>query len=173
MKLFSANIKDLRTLYIDQLRKALDLEQKITRALPTMIEKTTDSELAEAFTNHLEETRSHVAIVESLLNDLIGEASTSTCKVIGALVSETEDAIEDVTDPAVRDVVLIGSAQQVEHHEIAVYGTLRNWAEILGLDDHATRLEVILEQEKTADKTLTAISDSVNTLAEADTPVHA
>ena len=67
MKLISENIEDLRTLYITNLKKALDMEQKITKALPTMIEKSTDQQLATAFSNHLEETRGHVAKVESLL----------------------------------------------------------------------------------------------------------
>jgi ferritin-like metal-binding protein YciE len=166
MKLFSENIEDLRTLYIANLKKALDMEQKITKALPTMIEKSTDQQLATAFRNHLEETKGHVAKVESLLRDATGEASTATCKVIGALVTEAEDGIKDASDPSIRDITLIAAGQQVEHHEIAVYGTLRTWAELLGNDKAADTLESILEQEKNADKLLSTISDSVNTSAE-------
>ena len=166
MKLFSENIEDLRTLYIANLKKALDMEQKITKALPTMIEKSTDAQLATAFRNHLEETKGHVSKVESLLRDATGEASTATCKVIGSLVTEAEDGIKDATDPNIRDITLIAAGQQVEHHEIAVYGTLRSWAELLGNDQAATTLESILEQEKNADKLLSTISDSVNTSAE-------
>jgi ferritin-like metal-binding protein YciE len=165
MKLFSENIEDLRTLYIANLKKALDMEQKITKALPTMIEKSTDPQLATAFRNHLEETRGHVAKVESLLRDVTGEATTSTCKAISALITEAEDNIKDASDPSVRDITLIASAQQVEHHEIAVYGTLRTWAELLGQDGAADTLEGILEQEKKADELLSTISDSVNTTA--------
>jgi ferritin-like metal-binding protein YciE len=167
MKLFSENIEDLRTLYIASLKKALDMEQKITRALPTMIEKSTDPQLATAFRNHLEETRGHVAKVEDLLRDVTGEADASTCKAISALITEAEDNIKDASDPSVRDITLIASAQQVEHHEIAVYGTLRTWAELLGQDGAADTLEGILEQEKKADELLSTISDSVNTTANA------
>jgi ferritin-like metal-binding protein YciE len=168
MKLFSENIEDLRTLYITNLKKALDMEQKITKALPTMIEKSTDNQLATAFSNHLEETRGHVAKVESLLRDATGEADTATCKTIGSLIKEAEDSIKDAGDESIRDITLIASAQQVEHHEIAVYGTLRNWAELLGQTEAADILESILEEEKKADELLTSISDTVNTSA-ADT----
>jgi ferritin-like metal-binding protein YciE len=166
MKLFSENIEDLRTLYIANLKKALDMEQKITKALPTMIEKSTDPQLATAFRNHLEETKGHVTRIESLLHAATGEASTSTCKAISALVTEAEDNIKDATDLSIRDITLIASAQQVEHHEIAVYGTLRTWAELLGEEDASNILEGILDEEKAADELLSDISDSVNTSAE-------
>jgi ferritin-like metal-binding protein YciE len=166
MKLFSENIEDLRTLYIANLKKALDMEQKITKALPTMIEKSTDPQLATAFRNHLEETKGHVSKVESLLREATGEDSTSTCKAISALITEAEDNIKDAADPSIRDITLIASAQQVEHHEIAVYGTLRTWAELLGEEDASNILEGILDEEKNADELLSDISDSVNTSAE-------
>jgi ferritin-like metal-binding protein YciE len=166
MKLFSENIEDLRTLYIANLKKALDMEQKITKALPTMIEKSTDPQLATAFRTHLEETKGHVARVESLLREATGEDSTSTCKAISALITEAEDNIKDATDLSIRDITLIASAQQVEHHEIAVYGTLRTWAELLGEEDASNVLEAILDEEKNADELLSEISDSVNTSAE-------
>jgi ferritin-like metal-binding protein YciE len=166
MKLFSANIEDLRTLYIDNLKKALDMEQKITKALPDMIEKSTDSELADVLSTHLNETQGHVTKIENLLTEATGEASTETCKVINGLITEAQDTMKDVVAPAVLDVALIGAAQQVEHHEIAVYGTLRTWAELLGLDDHADVLESILLEEKNADTLLTELSDTLNTTAE-------
>ena len=165
MKLFSEDIEDLRTLFITNLEKALDMEQKITRALPTMIEKSTDPQLTTAFRNHLQETRDHVVKVESLLRDATGDVDTSTCKAISALITEAEDNIKDAGDPSIRDITLIASAQQVEHHEMAVYGTLRNWAELLGLDEAADTLEGILDEEKNADETLSNISDTVNTTA--------
>jgi ferritin-like metal-binding protein YciE len=162
MKLFSAHIEDLRTLYISNLKKALDMEQKITKALPDMIENSTDPELADAFRMHLDETQGHVSTVESLLQKHLGEAATETCKVIGGLTTEASDTIRDATDPSVRDIALIGAAQQVEHHEIAVYGTLRRWAEIMGLDEDAALLESIEAEEENADAVLTEIADRVN-----------
>lgn len=168
MKLFSANIESLRALYINHLQKALDMEQKITKALPTMIEKATDAELADAFSTHLNETEGHVTKVEGLLRQISGEASAGTCKAISGIITEAQDGIKDAAAPAVLDVVLIAGAQEVEHHEIAVYGTLRNWAEILGLDDHADVLEAILDEEKNTDEILTELAETLNTTAESN-----
>jgi ferritin-like metal-binding protein YciE len=167
MKLFSANIEDLQSLYVTNLKKALDMEQKITKSLPDLIDHATDTELASAFRTHLQETKGHVAKVESLLRALVGEADAETCKVIGGLATEASDTIADVTDASVRDIALIGAAQQVEHHEIAVYGTLRRWAEILGLDQDASVLETIESEEINADETLTDIAERVNLVAAA------
>jgi len=168
MKLFSANIESLEKLYTSNLKKALDMEQKITRSLPYLIEKSTDPELMAAFQTHLEETKGHVMKVESLLLRLTGgEVETETCKVINGLITEASDTITDVIDTEVRDVALIGAAQQVEHHEIAVYGTLRRWAELLGLDQDAGILESIEAEEVNADEILTDISQRVNLQAAA------
>jgi ferritin-like metal-binding protein YciE len=170
MKLFSAHIEDLRSLYITNLKKALDMEQKITKSLPELIENSSDSELADAFRLHLDETQGHVSTVESILRNHIGEAATETCKAINGLATEASDTVRDATDPTVRDIALIGAAQQVEHHEIAVYGTLRRWAEILGLDQDAALLESIEAEEENADAVLTEIADRVNLEGAAETP---
>ncbi len=162
MKVFSANIQDLRSLYVSNLKKALDMEQKITKALPDLIEKSNDPELLTAFQTHLEETKGHASMVESLIQRNIGESKTETCKVINGLTTEASDTIKDVTDSSIRDIALIGAAQQVEHHEIAVYGTLRRWAEILGLEDDAMVLEAIEGQEINADELLSEIAERVN-----------
>ena len=163
MKLMSAHIEDLKSLYVSNLQKALDMEQKITEALPDLVKNSTDSELQNAFSTHLEETRGHVSKVESLLRRHTGDADTETCKVINGLTTEASDTIKDVTDPSVRDIALIGAGQQVEHHEIAVYGTLRNWANLLGLSDDAQVLKMIEQEEVNADKLLTSIASKVNT----------
>lgn len=167
MKLVSAHIEDLRTLYIANLRKALDMEQKITKALPDVIEKVSDPELTSALSNHLEETRGHVTKVQALLKRNTDDDSSETCKVIGSLTTEASDTIKDATDPQIRDIALIGAAQQVEHHEIAVYGTLSRWAEILGQNDDVSVLKSIEGEEVKADKLLTQIAGKVNTLARA------
>jgi ferritin-like metal-binding protein YciE len=166
MKLFSANVADLRSLYITNLQKALDMEQKITKALPDLIEAASDPDLRAAFSNHLEQTRGHVQKMQQLVRSNTGETSTETCKVINGLTTEASDTIKDVTDPSIRDIALIGAGQQVEHHEIAVYGTLRRWAEILNLQD-ATVLRSIENEEVKADEMLTSISKRVNLQAAA------
>ena len=162
MKLFSAHIEDVRTLYISNLKKALDMEEKIARALPELIQNSTDPELSDAFRMHLDETQGQVSTIEGMLQKHLGEATTETCKVINGLTTEVSDVIMDATDPSVRDIALIGAAQQVEHHEIAVYGTLRRWAEILGLDEDAALLESIEAEEENADAVLSEIAERVN-----------
>jgi ferritin-like metal-binding protein YciE len=166
MKLFSANVEDLRSLYITQLQKALDMEQKIVKALPDLIEASSDPDLRAAFSNHLEQTRGHVQKVQQLLRTNTGDSNTETCKVINGLTTEASDTIKDVTDPSIRDIALVGAAQQVEHHEIAVYGTLRRWAEILNLQD-ASVIRAIENEEIKADEMLTSISKRVNLQAAA------
>jgi ferritin-like metal-binding protein YciE len=166
MKLFSANVEDLRTLYISNLKKALDMEQKITKALPDLIEAASDPDLRAAFSNHLEQTRGHVQKIQQLVRSNTGETSTETCKVINGLTTEASDTIKDVTDPSIRDIALVGAGQQVEHHEIAVYGTLRRWAEILNLQD-ATVIRSIENEEIKADELLTSLSKRVNLQAAA------
>ena len=165
MKFFSANLKDLCALYVNNLQKALDMEEHIVKALPTMIEKATSPQLKQAFQTHLEESRGHVSKVERILQ-AYGKDDAITCKVIAALVSEAQDGIKDAGDESVRDVTLIAAAQQVEHHEIAVYGTLRTWAGLLGETENAKVLESILAEEKHADVLLSGIADRVNTTAE-------
>lgn len=166
MKFFSANLEDLRELYNTTLQKTLDMEQQITDALPTMIEKATDPQLKQAFQTHLSETQTHVNRVELIVTNIYGSAKTSKCKVASALISSAQSLVGDTSDPAVRDAALIASAQQVEHHEMAIYGTLRTWAQILGEPNAAETFHQILEQEKNADSTLTAISEPVNRSAE-------
>jgi ferritin-like metal-binding protein YciE len=100
--------------------------------------------------------------VENLLRRNIGESKTEACKVINGLTTEASDIITDVTDPSIRDIALIGATQQVEHHEIAVYGTLRRWAQILGLAEDAVVLGAIEAEEANADELLSEIAERVN-----------
>jgi ferritin-like metal-binding protein YciE len=166
MKFFSANLDSLRKLYLDQLQQLYSAETQITEALPKMIEAATDPQLKTALQTHLQETRGHVARLEQILNQASGSADSKKCKGIAALIGEGEDVIKDSTDESVRDAGIIGAAQKVEHYEIAAYGTVRNFAEILGNDAEAQLLEKTLDEEKNADSILTTLSDTANTKAE-------
>ena len=126
-----------------------------------MIEKSSDTQLKQAFQSHLQESETHVDKVKQLLGQL-PESDSQTCKVIHALVTEAQDTIKDVNDADVLDVALIGAGQQVEHHEIAVYGTLKSWAGLLGRNQDVQVLESILNDEKHADKLLSQVADRVN-----------
>jgi ferritin-like metal-binding protein YciE len=167
MKVISANIQDLRTLYVTGLKKALDMEQKITKALPELIEHASDPELVQAFETHLEETNGHLTKIARLLQRNLGEIKAESDKATHGLTADASDTIKDVKDASIRDIAIIGAAQQVEHHEIAVYGTLRRWAQVLGLADDVVVLESIEEEEGGADELLSEISERVNVQAAA------
>jgi ferritin-like metal-binding protein YciE len=162
MKIFSAHVEDLTALYIDHLKKALDMEKQITSSLPKLIEHTEDSELAEAFRTHLEETRGHAGSVADILRKHVGDAPAKSCKAMVGLATEASDVIGDVSNPTLREMALIAATQQVEHHEIAVYGTLRQWAELLEFHGDAGTLERIEAEEKHADALLTDIAGRIN-----------
>lgn len=166
MKFISANLDNLRKLYVDQLQHLHSAETQITDALPKMIEKSTDAQLKRALETHLQETRGHVARLEQILQNSMGKVDSKKNKGIAALITEGEDIITDASDEAVRDAGIIGAAQKVEHYEIAAYGTLRTFAEILGLIDEADVLETTLDEEKHADVLLTQIADTANTRAD-------
>jgi ferritin-like metal-binding protein YciE len=166
MKFISANLENLKALYMSELEHLHSAETQITDALPKMIENSTDPQLKQALQTHLQETRGHVARLEQILQRTAGKVSTKKCKGIAALITEGEDVITDDEADPVRDAGIIAAAQKVEHYEMAAYGTVRTWAEILGLTDQADLLERTLEEEKHADAILTQISDSANTRAE-------
>ena len=162
MKFFSENIDSLRELYVNQLRSMLSAERQITDALPKMIDKSTDQQLKQAFQSHLQETEGHVQRLEQILSEIGDDTDDIKCKVLDTMVDDTESTIGDIDDDSVRDAALIASGQRVEHFEMASYGTLRNWAQILGESGHAQMLEQTLNEEKHADQLLTQISDKVN-----------
>lgn len=167
MNFHSSNLDNLRKLYMNQLRTLLSAEQQITEALPKMIEKATDPQLKQAFQSHLQETHTHETRLEQILQQSGSEdRKPIKCKVINSMVDEAESLIKDATDESVRDAALIASAQQVEHFEIATYGTVRRFAQILGYADQARLLTLTIEEEGHADQLLTEIADRVNPSAQ-------
>ncbi|MGA7299360.1 MAG: ferritin-like domain-containing protein [Candidatus Sulfotelmatobacter sp.] len=166
MKFFSANLDSLRKLYIDQLQQLHSAETQITEALPKMIQSATEPQLRNALQTHLQETKGHVARLEQILNQATGSVESKKSKGMAALITEGEDVIKDAADNSVRDAGIIAAAQKVEHYEIAAYGTVRTFAEILGHDAQAALLDQTLEEEKHADSVLTQISDTANTRAD-------
>ncbi|SEG57002.1 Ferritin-like metal-binding protein YciE [Bryocella elongata] len=163
MGVFTPDVHTLRELYKAELERALNMEKQIAeKGLPAMIKAATSSELSSAFQSHLQETQAQIQRLERILDEVEGEANEGKCKVISQLISSAYSEVGDATDPMLRDVVLIAAGNQVEHHEIAVYGTLRTWAEVLGEREHAEVLERTLEEEKAADAKLTALASQIN-----------
>jgi ferritin-like metal-binding protein YciE len=166
MKVFSANLDNLRKLYINQLQMLLSTEDQIMEALPRMIDRATDVQLRQAFQSHMQETRLQVQRLEEILGLQTGESRKVKCKVMAALVTETEDMVKDAADDSVRDAALISAGQRVEHYEIACYGAVRHWAQILGEHSHAELLDRTIHEEGHADHLLTEIANRVNAYAE-------
>jgi ferritin-like metal-binding protein YciE len=162
MKLIREKMKDLRALYTNQARLMLSAEQQIVRALPRTIEKANDEELREAFRTHLRETEGHVARIQGIVNHLTAETAEEKCGVVAALITEAEEMIEDSADIKVRDAALIAAAQRVEHYEIASYGALRHFAQVMGLDGDAEILNQTIHEEGHADHLLSEIAERIN-----------
>jgi ferritin-like metal-binding protein YciE len=166
MGIFTPDVNNLRELYINMLQHALSSEKQIVdKGLPAMIEKSTSPELAEAFRTHLIESKQHVIRLERILDATTGEVDESKCKVTAQLISSAESEIAGAANDSIRDVILIAAGNQVEHHEIAIYGTLRTWAEILGNHQDAQLLDKTLGEEEAADELLTRLSQQINVAA--------
>jgi ferritin-like metal-binding protein YciE len=159
MGLFSKDISSMEDLFLHGLEDIYYVEHQIVDALPSMIEKATNRELAKGLRDHLRETETQVARLNQLFQKLGREPRQADCPAIDGLIKEANDVTGEVEDKAVLDAALIASAQAVEHYEISRYGTLIAWAEELGHDDLTNLLKANLREEKAADRKL-------NTLAE-------
>jgi ferritin-like metal-binding protein YciE len=153
---------NLRELYIGQLRHLLSAENQIIEGLPKMIDHAQEPQLKQAFQSHLQETRNHATRLQRLLRDLMNDASDKKDSILAALVSSGETITKETETGAVRDAGLIAGAQKIEHYEMASYGSARDWAEQLGLHEHAQILQQTLDEEKHADHLLTQISHTAN-----------
>jgi ferritin-like metal-binding protein YciE len=159
MGIFTKDIQSMDDLFVHTLRDIYYAEKQIVKALPSMIEKATDENLKQGFTDHLEETRTHVTRLEEVFQLLDTTAKTVSCPAIDGILKEASEIASDVADKEVLDAALIMAAQAVEHYEITRYGTLIAWARQLGRDDCAALLEETLEEEKTADEQLTMLAE--------------
>lgn len=161
MKLLIEKIQNLRTLYIDQARVLLSAEQQIVDGLEKMADAATDEQLQQAFQSHRQESKVHITRLERILNHTAGDADEKKCKAVSSLIGEGNELIQEC-DGTLRDVALIAAAQRIEHYEIAAYGALRNFAQMLGLTGDAEALDQTLHEEGDADDLLTGISDRLN-----------
>jgi ferritin-like metal-binding protein YciE len=160
MGLFSKDIKTMNDLFVHTLRDIYYAENQIVKALPQVIEKTTDPQLKQAFQSHLGETKNHVKRVEQVFQMHGAKAEGVDCPAIDGIIEEAEDIASEVDDKEVLNAALAAAAQAVEHYEIARYGTLIAWAKQLGRNDCASVLQKNLDEEKAADKKLTDIAET-------------
>jgi ferritin-like metal-binding protein YciE len=160
MGLFSKDIKTMDDLFVHTLQDIYYAENQILKALPEMIEKATDAQLKQGFQSHLAETKNHVKRLEQVFEMHGVKAKGVDCPAIDGIIEEAEEIAGEVADKQVLDAALIAAAQAVEHYEITRYGTLVAWANQLGRSDCASVLQKNLDEEKAADKKLTALAES-------------
>jgi ferritin-like metal-binding protein YciE len=147
--------------FVDGLKDIYWAEKHLAKALPKLKKAATSEELAQAFEKHTEETAEHIARLEQVFELLEEKAVGKKCEAMEGLVKEAESIIEE-TDKGtmIRDAGLIMAAQKVEHYEIASYGTLRTFAEIMGHTEVVDLLDQTLENEKATDVILTEVAVS-------------
>jgi ferritin-like metal-binding protein YciE len=164
--IFSKPIKTLNDLFLHMLQDIYYAENQITKALPTMIEKSSEPQLKQAFVAHLAETENQIKRLEQVFQALNQPVKGVTCAAINGIIDEAKEIMGDVADQSVLDAALLCSAQAVEHYEITRYGTLTELARQLGHNSCVNLLEQTLNEEKATDKKLTTIAESrVNRMA--------
>ena len=151
--------KNLENLFYDTLKDIYYAERKIAKALPKMARGAQSPALKAAFEKHLEETEGQIERLQQVF-DIIGKrAMGKTCEAIEGIIAEGEEILEEYKDTPALDAGLISAAQAVEHYEITRYGTLKRWAELLGLPDAARLLDETLKEESKTDSDLTKLAD--------------
>ncbi len=163
----------LRELYIDELKDLYSAEKQLTKALPKMAKAASSVELREGFEEHLEQTKGHVQRLEDIFTMLDAKPTGKKCMGMEGLIKEgAEIMAEDFSDD-VMDAALISAAQRVEHYEIAGYGTVCAYADLLGESEHASLLRQTLDEEKETDQKLTQLSEEINVEANEGAPEEA
>ena len=154
-------LESLETLYIEELRDIYNAENQLLKALPKMAKAAASEELKQAFEEHLQQTEGHIERLDEIFEKLDKKPTGKTCKAMKGLVEEGSEIMKEEGEDHVLDAGLIAAAQKVEHYEIASYGTVRTWAEMLGEEDAAELLQQTLDEEGETDKRLTELAEEI------------
>jgi ferritin-like metal-binding protein YciE len=159
-------LSTLNDLFVKELRDVYNAERQLIRTLPTMAKKATSPELAQAIETHLEETEQQAERLEQVFEMLEVSSRGPVCKGMKGIIDEGKETLEEAEEPDVADAGIIASAQKVEHYEIATYGTLCEYANVLGHSEIADLLKQTLEEEKATDEKLTQLAErGINAMA--------
>ena len=153
--------KQLDELFHDTLKDIYYAEKKILSALPKMAKAAQNEDLTAAFEKHQAETEGQISRLEQVFDLIDQKPQGKKCAAIEGILEEGQEIIKEYKGSPALDAGLVSSAQAVEHYEIARYGTLRTWAEELGLDDASKLLQETLDEEEATDQALTEIAESV------------
>ena len=154
-------IETMDDLFLAQIKDLYDAEKQLVKALPKMAKAASSQELRQGFQEHLDQTKGHVSRLEQIFDQLGQKASGTKCEGMTGLIEEGEEIVDEVEQSPLRDAGLIGAAQKVEHYEIAGYGTLKTFAQMLGHQQAVTLLDQTLNEEKQTDKKLTQLAESM------------
>ena len=152
----------LKGLYVDELKDLYSAENQITKALPKMAKAATSDELREGFEEHLEQTKGQIERLQQIFEKLGEKPTGKKCMGMEGLLKEGAEVMEEDYEGAVMDAALISAAQRVEHYEMAGYGAVIAYAEVLGEDEAASLLRETLEEEKETDEKLTEAATEIN-----------
>jgi ferritin-like metal-binding protein YciE len=152
----------LEHLFHHELKDLYDAEHQIIKALPKLAERATNPELAQAFEEHLAQTKGHIERLESVFREIGARPERQPCAGMKGHLEDGSKMLAEDAAPEVMDAALISAAQRVEHYEMAGYGTLRTWARILGHEESARLLEETLDEEEGTDSALTGIAQGIN-----------
>lgn len=165
----SNSTEGLRKLFEHQLADLFYVENQLVKELPKMKDKAQNEQLAKTFEDHLEETKGQVKRLKTIFKIIDRPAKGEQCKAIDGILAEAKVLMEEFSDDPALDAALVLAAQKVEHYEITSYGSLCAFAEQLGLSDVCDEVEAILDEEKDADRKLSALAEEVlNLEAEGD-----
>ncbi len=153
-------IDSLRKLYVEELKDLYSAEKQILQALPKMVKKASNAQLKNTFQEHLEVTQQQVERLDRIFEGLGKAARGKKCKAMEGLIEEGKEVMGEDMEADVMDAALIAAAQRIEHYEMAGYGTVRTWAELLGEQQAAKLLQQTLDEEGDADKKLTQLAES-------------
>ncbi len=149
----------LHDAFLDEVRDLYDAEKQLTKALPKLAKTATSGELRDAFESHLEETRGHVERLEAVFDALGERAKGKHCDGIAGIIEEGKSIMDEDFDDLTMDACLIAAGQRAEHYEIGAYGTVIAWADAMGHKEAAALLRQNLNEEKAADKKLSALAE--------------
>lgn len=152
--------KTLQTLFHDTLRDIYYAERKILKSLPKMARAAQSPDLKAAFEKHREQTEGQIERLQHVFEIIGKPARGKTCDAIEGILAEGDEIAEEYKASAALDAGLLAAAQAVEHYEITRYGTLKRWAEVMGLKDAVKLLDETLQEESQTDDDLTAIADA-------------
>jgi ferritin-like metal-binding protein YciE len=152
------DMTSLQDLYVDELRDLLSAENQIIKALPRMAKRATNPDLQQAFEEHLDQSKTHVERLNQIFDSLGQKPRAKKCKGIEGIIEEGKEFMDEADSEEVMDAGLIAAAQRVEHYEMAAYGTVRTYAQLLGEDQAARLLQQTLDEEGDTDKKLTELA---------------